>query len=302
MSDTFITFRPTTGVYAKAIKPYKKWYHSSDMSKKIEIDGRYYRVVRTTGLINKLRLKKMVVCDENGQIVEDEEVTRQCFKWMMYLGYYQFNQNGIQAESTHGKKEQHEPLIELFQDIWNHVNPVLEEAEQELMAYHLNYLKEVYRLSAEIAEASKEVISCVEELRRLTGDSYPAELMDRYIKAASLNYKLKREFEIVLIESKERAGQRVRKLILQDKCFDYLTDIGSDKLRITDDIIDANTKTEIFIDQAKDQHKRDVKWSNDIQGPFTIEKYLYELRYIYTFKKFVEINVAETLHEHWVFT
>src|SRR5690625_6514569 len=85
MSDTIITFRTTTGVYAKAIKPYKKWYHSSDMSKKIEIDGRYYRVVRTTGLINKLRLKKMVVCDENGQIVEDEEVTRQCFKWMMYL-------------------------------------------------------------------------------------------------------------------------------------------------------------------------------------------------------------------------
>jgi len=77
---------------------------------------------------------------------------------------------------------------------------------------------------------------------------------------ATLNFQLKNKFEIVLIESKEQAGQRVRKLILQEKCFDYLSDIESDKLRIiVNDIIDANTKTKIFIDQAKDEEKRDVK-------------------------------------------
>lgn len=303
MSDKyFITFRPATDVYAKAIKPYKKWRKKSDVSRKIDIDGHYYRVVRTIGFFNKLRMRRMLVCDDNGHVIDDEHITRQCFKLIMCLGYYQFNQAGICAESTHGKKEAHEPLIILFKDIWEQLDPVLDKAEQEIMSFHLHYLEEVYRLSAEIAEASKNVISSMEELQNVTDDTYPQDLVERYVEAASTNYKLKSEFEVVITEARERAGDKVSKILLSSKGFENLKDYKDKKFKITRDINAANAKAELFMDQAKKERKEDQKWSNEIKGPFSVETYLYELRYVYTLEKVVQMNVESAIHENWVFS
>jgi|SRR5690625_819386 len=303
MSDNyFITFRPATGAYAKAIKPYKKWRKKSDVSRKINIDGHNYRVVRTIGFFNKLRMRRMLVCDDNGHVIDDEEITRQCFKLIMYLGYYQFNQAGIRAESTHGKKEAHEPLISLFKDIWERLDPVLDKAEQEIMSFHLHYLEEVYRLSAEIADMSKSVISSMEELQNVRNDTYPPNLVERYVEAASANYKLKSEFEIVITEAMERAGKKVNKILLSSKGLDNLKDFNDKEFLITKDVNAANAKAELFMDQAKKERKEDQKWSNEINGPFTVETYLYELRHVYTLEKVVQMNVESSMHENWVFS
>jgi len=303
MSDKyFITFQPATGAYAKAIKPYKKWRKKSDVSRKINIDGHNYRVVRTIGFFNKLRMRRMLVCDDNGNVIDDEHITRQCFKLIMYLGYYQFNQVGIRAESTHGKKEEHEPLIKLFKDIWESLDPVLDKAEQEIMSFHLHYLEEVYRLSAEIAEASKNVISSIKELQNVTNDIYPQDLVERYVEAASTNYKLKGEFEIVITEARERAGKKVNKILLSSKGIDNLKDFNDKEFLITKDVNAAKAKAELFMDQAKKERKEDKKWSNEIKGPFTVETYLYELRHVYTMEKVVQMNVESAMHENWVFS
>ena len=303
MSDKyFITFQPATGAYAKAIKPYKKWRKKSDVSRKINIDGHNYRVVRTIGFFNKLRMRRMLVCDDNGNVIDDEHITRQCFKLIMYLGYYQFNQVGIRAESTHGKKEQHEPLISLFKDIWEQLDPILDESEQEIMSFHLHYLEEVYRLSAEIAEASKNVISSIEELQNVTNDTYPQDLVERYVEAASANYQLKREFDAVITEARERAGDKVSKILLSSESFEKLRDYRDEKFKITKDINASIAKAELFMDQAKKERKEDQKWSNEIKGPFTVETYLYELRHVYTLDKVVQMNVESAMRENWVFS
>jgi len=65
--------------------------------KKIEIDGRYYRVVRTIGLMNKFKVRNMLVCDEDGDVVYNEDTTRRYFRLIIYLGYYQFNHEGIRS-------------------------------------------------------------------------------------------------------------------------------------------------------------------------------------------------------------
>jgi len=60
MFKRFITYTPVTGIYEKAIQPYKKWSELADMSLPIELDGEYYRILRITGLLNKLGTRKMV--------------------------------------------------------------------------------------------------------------------------------------------------------------------------------------------------------------------------------------------------
>jgi len=303
MSDKyFITFQPATGAYAKAIKPYKKWRKKSDVSRKINIDGRNYRVVRTIGFFNKQRMRRMLVCDDNGNVIDDEHITRQCFKLIMYLGYYQFNQVGIRADSTHDKKEGHEQIINLFKDIWESLDPVLDNAEQEIMSFHLHYLEEVYRLRMEIADMSKNVISNIEELQNVRNDTYPQDLIDRYVEAASANFKLKREFDVVITEATERAGKKVNKILLSSKGIDNLKDFNDKEFVITKDVNDAKAQAELFMDQAKKERKEDKKWSNEIKGPFTVETYLYELRHVYTLDKVVQMNVESAMYENWVFS
>src|SRR5699024_6065906 len=205
MSDRyFITFGPATGVYAKAMKPYKKWRKTSDMSRKIEIDGYHYRVVRSVGLFNKLRMRKMLVCDESGHVVRDETITRRCFRLIMYLGYYQFNKVGIRNDSEFVINTDQHPLIPLFKDIWTRLEPIMDESENEIMSFHLHYLEEVYRLNKEFAQISKRIISTMEELQANLWDIYPQDLIKQYIDAASINFQLKSEFEVVITEARER--------------------------------------------------------------------------------------------------
>src|SRR5699024_10100812 len=122
--------------YKKAIKPYKSWREGSDMSKKIEVDGGYYRVLRTIGIFNKYNFRKGIVCDENGQIVEDEEITRRCLKIIVYLAYYQVNKQDINFLLTQGKKEQHEPVIHSFKQIQKRLGPLLSDENNEAMSFH----------------------------------------------------------------------------------------------------------------------------------------------------------------------
>ena len=82
----YITFRPVTGIFEKAIRPYKKWYQMADMSLPIEVDGKYYYILRTTGPIDRVSPKKVVVCNEDAVLIEDEEISRKCFRFYIYLG------------------------------------------------------------------------------------------------------------------------------------------------------------------------------------------------------------------------
>src|SRR5699024_3929358 len=132
--------------------------------------------------------------------------------------------------------------------------------------------------------------------------TYPPNLVERYVEAASANYKLKREFDAVITEARERAGDKVSKIILSSKGFENLKDYKDEKFKITKDINAANAKAELFMDQAKKERKEDQKWSNEIKGPFTVETYLYELRHVYTLEKVVQMNVESSMHENWVFS
>jgi|SRR5699024_5511169 len=90
-AQRFVTFEPTRGVFKKAIKPYKSWREGSDMSQKVEIDGEYYRLLRTTRIINKLRPRKVIVCTEEGRIIKDEHITRECLRIMLVIFHAELN-------------------------------------------------------------------------------------------------------------------------------------------------------------------------------------------------------------------
>src|SRR5690625_7922347 len=91
MFKRFVTFTPVTGIYKKMIQPYKKWNVLADMSRPIELDGEYYRILRITGLINRLGTRNMVMCQEDGQLIKDDNLSRECVNVLLFLAVYQAN-------------------------------------------------------------------------------------------------------------------------------------------------------------------------------------------------------------------
>src|SRR5699024_11008978 len=141
--------------------------------------------------------------------------------------------HGIRADAAYEEKGDEKPLIPLFKEIWRRLDPIMDESEQEIMSFHLHYLEEVYRLRAEIAQTSKSIVSIMEKLQVMPHDIYPQDLMEQYITAASANFGLKREFDVVITEARERAGKKVSKIILSSEAFDYLKDLDDKELQIT---------------------------------------------------------------------
>src|SRR5699024_11463963 len=128
---------------------------------------------------------------------------------------------------------------------------------------------DVIRISTEITKTSKNVISSIKELQNVTNGTYPQDLVERYVEAASTNYKLKGEFEIVITEARERAGKKVNKILLSSKGIDNLKDFNDKELLITKVVNAAKAKAELFMDQAKKERKEDKKKKNEIKGTLT---------------------------------
>src|SRR5690625_7387461 len=91
MFKRFVTFTPVTGIYKKVIQPYKEWNELADMSRPIELEGEYYRILRITGLINRLGTRKMVMWHEDGQLIKDENISRECVNGFVYLDVFKEN-------------------------------------------------------------------------------------------------------------------------------------------------------------------------------------------------------------------
>src|SRR5690625_3779560 len=137
----FIGFKPLSGVYKETMEPYTQITEKSEMSVLLEVNGNYYRVLRTT--IDGIKTRKMIVCRENGQIEENEEVTRECFLFYAYLSLYVINQRNLYFDTTQARKSQHEPLIQNFQTMVSDLTPILSTVEKEAMEFHLYYLQEI---------------------------------------------------------------------------------------------------------------------------------------------------------------
>lgn len=294
----FITFEPTQGIYKKAIKPYKSWREGSDMSKKIEVDGGYYRVLRTIGIFNKYNFRKGIVCDENGQIVEDEEITRRCLKIIVYLAYYQVNKQDINFLLTQGKKEQHEPVIHSFKQIQKRLGPLLSDENNEAMSFHLHYLKEVYRIQHELSKTSRQLLSYVDQLKSMSTDTYDPELIRNYMDVASRRVKLKQESEAILYEDGIRARTQVKNIMGTYDLLKRIRDIEN-YFYVLDDIKGANKVSKRFIKQSKYNRYLFEKWLDFDNGPFTKEKLIYELRYVYDIDMMVDKDVNRFIEKHW---
>ncbi|MBU5467267.1 hypothetical protein KQI49_10580 [Virgibacillus sp. MSJ-26] len=299
----YITFKPATGKFEKAILPYKKWYQMTDMSLPIEVDGNYYRILRTTGPIDRVSPKKLVVCNADGELIRDEEISRKCFKIYVWLGNYEFNKRKLKADLKQDGAKRYNPIIPEYKKIMEDLSPLLTEAEMEAMTYHLFYFNEIVRITTQRIELARKLLIYQEKIQhkinKLSSD-LTKKIKDTFSKWLKYSYEL----EGLLHEDGLLARNTVRRLLKDPNYNKYLK--NKDVIReILSDLDSAEATAQRFI-RAENEYRKDVdEWAGlgglEKKVP-NIESYIYELRYIKTVDITAKANLEKLMNTVWVFS
>ena len=298
MASKFIGFKPLSGVFEETMEPYKEMTEKAEMSILLEVEGNYYRILRTT--IDGLTLRKMIVCHEDGQIEKSEEVTRECFQFYVYLSFYVFNQKRLSFDTTQAGKSQHEPLIQNFQTMVSDLTPILSTVEKEAMEFHLYYLQEIYRLSILIADSAKEVLTYGKQLEELKeNDTLSSTKMSEINEKIEQRNLLKGQLEGVLLEDGERA-RTIVKSVLKNR--DYRKQMSNRFARhkILKEMKGATKASERYIERFKNGYKN-LEMDLEIDtGPFSVKKLIDELYSGIYKKQIMQGNIEGMIREDWI--
>src|SRR5690625_1262728 len=158
-----------------------------------------------------------MVCRDDGQIEEKEEITLKCFQFYLHLTYYSLAKKNMAFETTQGGKRRHEPLIQAFQTMVTDLTPVLSTEEQESMEFHLHYLEEIYRVSVVLSDLGKELLAYWKQLEKDKVDKLSAAQMSEIINMVVKRRLFINQFEGVFYEDGHRARATVQAVLKKRK-------------------------------------------------------------------------------------
>ncbi|MBU5467268.1 hypothetical protein KQI49_10585 [Virgibacillus sp. MSJ-26] len=300
----YITFKPATGKFEKAILPYKKWYQVTDMSLPIEVDGNYYRILRTTGPIDRLGPKKLVVCNEDGELIKDKEISRKCFRFYVYIGNYEFDKRKLKADLKQDGAKRYNPIIPEYQKMMKDLTPVLNEHEMEALEYHLFYFREMVRITTLRIELAEKLMLYKEQIQPGNIDEITNSTVTKVIDTFSKWIKCSYELEALLHEDGLLARDTVRGILKNTEKHKYIGNMAIAR-EIISDLDSGEATARRFIPLENEQRKELRKWIDlEEMGKevSSIEIYIKELRYTKTAEILANAALEELMSTLWVFS
>lgn len=299
MSKKFPAFKSLSGIYEEAWAPYEKFSEGADMSVLLEVEGKYYRILRNT--LDWKRSRKMLVCHEDGQIVKDKGITKECFNYFVYLDLYDLSKRNVKFDQKQADKKKHEPMIEGFKAIVQELKPVLSTEEHKAMSFHLYYFEEIYRLSVIIADLALKVENYRNQLKNLETDRLSEEFIDE-TRQTLRSWRLHRkQIDSLLIEDGERARPLVKKILKSwhyRKHRKHISNWG-DKDRVLKEMEGAHFASKRYVKGYKKEHKL-IELNLEIdKGPFSVEQLIEELRTGVIEEETIKMNEKSFLERHW---
>lgn len=301
VSRHFITFRPTTGIFDKAIQPYRKWYEKSDMSPPLEVDGKYYRILRTTGMFDKVSTRKAVIADEGGRLIKDEELTRECSKIFVYLTPFQVNSQGIIASSKEDTDVRLDKFIVEFKKILENIASHLTEKELEAMKFHLYYYEETKRLVNKTTKEAHQLLPYAQKLKENRIEVFSSSIINKLEHHIAQWETNKRYVEALMIEDGLKARNIVRKILRNTEYQPYFPNKQITE-KMVEETYEAEKAVKRFIYDGKQSWKYESKWLSIDREEFTVEKLLYNLRYQNVVELYKKLTAIEILQNHWIFS
>lgn len=301
MSKRFITFKPVTGIFTEAIRPYKKWYELADMSPPVEVDGEYYRILRTTGSINKVNTRKMVVCDEGGRLIKDAPLSQKCIEIFHYLDAYEMNSQAIVLSSKDDTPTKLEEFILEFKKMVANVTHKLTEEEIEAMNRQLDYYEKTKHYSEIVAESASVLASYIEPLKENKIERFSASFIEKLGNDLNDWEENKRYIQALLIENDKKTRDRVKQ-ILREPSYQSFFPNRQIKSEMESEMLQAEMSVKRFIHDGKHGWEREKKYVNPDKGKFNLEIYLDQLWNRNNADVYMNIHKNEFIHDYWLFS
>src|SRR5690625_68148 len=299
MSKKLLAFQPLSGIYEETWTPYEKFTEWADMSVLLEHEGKYYRILRNT--LDWKRARKMLVCDEDGHIVEDKAITKRLFNYYVYLDLYDLSEQNIKFDQKQADRQKHEPMIEGFKKMVQELQPVLSDEENEAMSFHLYYFEEVYRLSVIIADLASKVGEYRSQLKNVKSDRLSSEFMEDAKETLRLWRLHRKQIDSLLIEDGEKARPLVKKILKSWHYRKQRKHISNWNMRdrILKEMQGANYATKRYVKEYEKEHQL-IELNLGIEkGPFSIDKLIEELRTGVIEDQMIEMSEESFLERHW---
>lgn len=289
-----------TDKYKKAIKPYKKWSELADMSPLIEVDGKYYRILRTTGFVDKKSTRKMVMCDQDGQLVEDEGVSRKCFILFFYLIYFE-----DEKTLTSPTKKDVPLIINRFitelKTIMENIESLLTEKEREAMEQQLSFYEQTKHYLEIVAKDAWQLTSYLEPIKKHQIDEFPASLVQKISDHIFRGQQNRGYVRALVIENHFKTEEIVRNIL---KNRDYQSYIPNHKIKkeILQDLKQLRIAANGFIRRAKIGWEREKKYLDSNKGTFSTERCTDELWKTNVVDINIMVHTNEFIDDRWLFS
>ncbi|MFB4159383.1 hypothetical protein ACE1TF_05830 [Geomicrobium sp. JSM 1781026] len=208
-------FQPADGVFEEVIKPYRSWYERSEMSPLFEVNQQYYRVITTIQYWRNVSGRKMLVCDEKGKLIDDENITYECLNILIYLARFIDFQHNDDFYIKGGEAVRHEPTINAMNTVKASIDSKCTEYQLQGIEKHRSYLYEHYRLSVELMNITKQKLSDREIIENSMNKKLTSGFIQEFIQHLITFIDLSEHFEVNLIENRE--GRKITKEVLTDQ-------------------------------------------------------------------------------------
>lgn len=301
MTKTFVPFRKISAHERKLFHRIKKWSENLSISPKIDIGGTYYQILRTSRLFNQNKLRKIVVCTEDGQFVNDRGLTEDVLKIYTYFHYLNVLQKDIVSDSKRDGKKQFNLLIAALKDINEHLAHEIDEEENDALNDLMVYYEKTKELINHIGKAAQKCLQLKEKLQQRDNQTIIGNLEIEQLKNTIDERENNRgQLEALMLENSLYLRKRVKSILTKESNKALIKNKENIE-RIIKDLDYLEYLTQHFIAVGQADWAFDEKWLGIKKGKFTVEKYIEELNGKNLGEIFVKTNVAMLLKDHWMF-
>lgn len=302
MPTQYIAIERASDVFEQAMKGQKKWFERIYISPLIQHENNLYRTVSTLSIFNKKKLRKVVICTEQGEIVQSKELSQQIFKVLIYLHYYKvFSENMALDEQQRGN-DKFDSFKDALQQVQIDLNAHLTVTEQQVIHDQLNYYEAMTQSLDRLSDLSKICLGHLQQMEQLTANSIVDREFIHVLKETIIKRgRLRGDVEFHFINNGLTTRKQIQK-ILYDKRY---REKVLDREMLVKVLLEANNAKYIgksIINKGKKDWKFYRKWLGINEDEFTLEKFTAVLKNENEAERFLKTNMNIITKEHWIFS
>lgn len=300
MFNRIVTFRRAHGVFKDQMKPYKSWYERVEMSPRLEVKGKFYRVLITRQYFGKHVINGIVICKDDGYLVRDERITKDVLKVFIYLLHLKVNKRMMKVDQKDDAKTRYRSLYEHLQRVIHAIEQYVTEDEKRSLQSHLHYYKNVSHWGKKTRLYAKQCLDYDKLLKHNKSKTLYSQDIQTLKTALYMRDQGRCRMFAELLENGVSTREAVRAILADKQYLRVIKNKRSIEL-VVEEINEAKAAYDRFVNDGVETWNYQKQYLNPNMGTFNLTDYIASLRKENTYDDVVQTNVNHFLQKFWLY-